>query len=102
MYLSISAAGDVSVREPGDFTRLHLDLRDMTGREADEALRQARLGGLHGNDHALIDLAVLRAMAAEAAADPGWAAGWDAMVEYARGKRWLSDDGTAVRVHIER
>ncbi|WP_285493959.1 hypothetical protein [Actinomadura sp. NBRC 104425] len=90
------------MREPGDFARLHLDLRGITAREADRALRRARLGSLVGDDHALIDLAGLRAMVAEAAADPGWAAGWDAMVEYARGKRWLSDDGTSVRVHVER
>ncbi|MEU6798641.1 hypothetical protein ABZ907_43680 [Nonomuraea wenchangensis] len=100
MYLSIGPDQVVSVHEADDFTRLHLELHEIGPDAAGQALQAAGLGRLHGLDHAYLDLAALRGLASASATTPGWAAGWDAMVEYARRKEWLSADGHAVRVHL--
>ena len=92
---------EVRVVHVDDLTRLHLALGEVTDEEADECLRAEGLGRLTGDDDALIDVAALRRAAEPHATLPDWGTRWDGMVEYARGKGWLTEDGAALQVHVE-
>ena len=92
---------EVRVVDVDDLKRLHLALGEVTDEEADECLRDAGLGRLTGDDDALLDVSALRSAAEPRATLADWAQQWDAMVEHARGKGWLTDDGASLQVHIE-
>jgi hypothetical protein len=51
--------------------------------------------------HVMVPVATLRRLAAGRVPE-GWDEDFEEMLEYARGKGWLSEDGTAVRAHLER
>lgn len=102
MYLSVAPGGIVSLHEPDDCTRLHLALPGVDAGSADAALRVKGLGRMRGEDDAVLELVALRALAEPAATAPAWSESWDAMIGYAGRKGWLSEDGTAVQVHVER
>jgi len=84
-----------------DLSRLHLALGEVTDDEADQALRDAGLGRLTGDDTAVIDVAALRKAAEPQATAPNWPQQWDGMLDQARTKGWLTDDGAALQVHVE-
>ena len=48
-----------------------------------------------------LDAGALRAAAEPDADVADWSQRWDAMVETARGRGWLSEDGATLRVHVE-
>ena len=52
------------------------------------------------DDHALLSVDWVRA-AAGAKAGPGWGERFDALLDHAREKGSLSDDGGTIRVHVE-
>lgn len=58
------------------------------------------LGEFDGT-HAWVRIDALRRAARSAGVPDGWEAGFDDMVVFARSKGWVSDDGDAVRVHVE-
>ncbi len=80
---------------------LHLALGGVTDEEATEALERSGLGRLQDADTAFLDAAALRAAAEPRATAPDWATQWDAMVDHARSKGWLSEDGARLQVHVE-
>jgi hypothetical protein len=94
-------ADGATVRDADDCGRLHLE----TGLD-DEAVRAALTttgtGRLADDGTAWLDLGVLRGRAEAAATAPDWTERWTAMVAYAERKGWLSADGRAVQVHLER
>jgi hypothetical protein len=92
---------EVKVVDVDDLTRLHLALGQVTDDEADEALRGAGLGRLQDADTGFLDVEALKAAAQPQAGAPDWADGFAGMVEYARGKGWLSEDGASLQVHVE-
>ena len=92
---------EVKVVDVDDLTRLHLALGAVTDEEADSALREAGLGRLQDADTGFLDVAALRAAAEPQAGADDWAQQWDGMVEYARSKGWLTDDGASLQVHVE-
>lgn len=94
-------AEGVVVAEPDDLTRLHLQT-DLDEDGVRAALTSTGTGRLVDPDTALLDLAVLRSRAGLLATAPDWSQRWTAMTGYAASKGWLSDDGRAVQVHIER
>jgi hypothetical protein len=87
-----------SVEDPGDLKQLHAEFRGIGDDAAAAALAAAELGTVDG-DHAWLDAGALRA-----AGDGSqkWATGFDAMLAYAAGKGWTSEDGARVRAHIVR
>ena len=91
----------VQVMDVDDLTRLHLAVGEATDDEADAVLREAGLGRLESHDVGVLDTAALRAAAQARATAEDWSAGFDGMVEHAREKGWLTDDGTALQVHVE-
>ena len=92
---------EVRVVDTDDLTRLHLALGQVTDEEADRALRDAGLGRLEDADTGTLDTAALRAAAEPDADVAGWAQRWDAMVDAARERGWVSDDGATLQVHVE-
>ena len=92
---------EVRVVDTDDLTRLHLALGQVTDEEADRALRDAGLGRLDDADTGTLDTAALRAAAEPDADVAGWAQRFDAMVDAARERGWVSDDGATLRVHVE-
>ena len=95
------SAPEVRIADVDDLGRLHLAVGALTTEEADEALRSAGLGRLSDDDTAELDVAALRSAAQAQATADDWARRWDGMVEYARGKGWVADDGTTLRAHVE-
>jgi hypothetical protein len=92
---------EARVVDVDNLTALHLALGEVTDEEAAEVLTRAGLGRLQDADTAFLDAAALRAAAEPRAGIPDWADQWDAMVERARSKGWVSDDGASLQVHVE-
>jgi hypothetical protein len=92
---------EVRVVDTDDLARLHLALGQVTDEEADDALRDAGLGRLEDADTGSLDTAALRAAAEPDADVADWARRWDAMIDAARERGFVSDDGATLRVHVE-
>ena len=84
-----------------NLTSLHLALGEVDDEEAGEVLVSSGLGRMGDGDVAFLDAAALRATAEPRASTPDWATRWEAMINYARDKGWLSDDGASIQVHVE-
>ena len=96
MYLQVSAE-ETSLEEPEDLKRFHVELGQGVKDAGAALVGWARLDG----DHAWVDVeAVRRAAAGRVGAR--WDADFAGMIDYARAKGWLSDDGTAIQAHVER
>ena len=96
-----TAAPEVRVSSVDDLGRLHVAIGALTTEEVDEALRSSGLGRLSDADTAVLDVAALRAAAESQATAADWARQWDGMVEYARGKGWVGEDGSTLQAHVE-
>jgi hypothetical protein len=66
--------------EPDDFTSFKMVVREV--------------------EHARVPVASLEALAGDRAANPEWQRGLTKMLDYARERGWVDDEG--VRVHIDR
>jgi hypothetical protein len=99
MFVLVTTAG-VTLEEPDDLGRFHVAL-DPGVADLDAALRVAGWGQAQGDGDASISVEALRTAAAAAPVEPGWDARFDAMVDYARSKGWLSADGRAIQAHVE-
>lgn len=95
------SAPEVRVSSVDDLKHLHLAVGALTTEEADEALRAAGIGRLADDDTAFLDVAGLRAAAESQASGTDWGQRYDEMVEYARGKGWVGDDGASLQAHVE-
>ncbi len=95
-----AAGGEVraAVEDAANLRQLRAEFRGVDDAAAGAALAAAGLGTVDG-DHAWLDVAALRAAGD---GSPGWLAGFDAMLGYATGQGWTSQDGTTVRAHIVR
>ena len=92
---------EVRVVDTDDLSRLHLALGMVTDEEADQVLREAGLGRLQDDGTGVLDTAALRAAAEPDADVADWGERWDRMVEEARGRGWVSEDGATLQVHVE-
>jgi hypothetical protein len=92
---------EARVVDVDDLTSLHLALGEVTDEEAAEVLERSGLGRLQDAETAYLDTAALRTAAEPRATAPDWTAQWDAMIQKARGKGWLSGDGASFQVHVE-
>lgn len=100
MIVTLATDG-LLVQDADDCRRLHLEtaLDDDALRVA---LRGTGTGELAPDGDAWLDLATLRARAQLAASAPDWAQRWSAMIDYATREGWVSPDGRAVQVHVQR
>jgi hypothetical protein len=95
------AAPEVRVSDVEDLAHLQLAVGALTEEEADQALRDAGLGRLADADTGFLDIAALKAAAGPQASAADWAARFDDMVEFARGKGWIGDDGASLQAHVD-
>lgn len=100
MIVRLGADGAV-VQDADDCGRLRLET-DLDADGVRTVLAATGTGEPIDDDHAWLDLGVLRSRAQLVASAPDWAQDWAAMTAFAQRKGWLSEDGRSVRVHIER
>ena len=98
MYVRVTGGG-ASLEDPTNLKQFHVSADDAAV-DVGAALAGSGFGTMEGND-AMISVEAVRSAAAGRVGD-GWEAGFEAMLDFARSKGWLSDDGTAVRAHVER
>jgi hypothetical protein len=88
----------VVLEEPEDCRAFSVRVRgDRAGLAG--ALESAGVGRMDG-DEALIEVDAVRRLAAGRVAD-GWEGDFAGMLEYARGKGWIADEGRSIRAHVE-
>jgi hypothetical protein len=100
MIVRLSAAGAV-VQDPEDLADLCLET-DLDTDGQRKALATTGTGELQDDGTALLDVAVLRSLAALTPTGPGWADRWAATLEDARRRGLLSADGRSLRVPVTR
>jgi hypothetical protein len=97
-----SPSSGTKLADPEDFTTLKLICEGGGGLEA---LKNALAGlGSVDEDGSHVWLAVdgLKTLAGRLASEADWIRRLDGMLGYAGLNGWLSEDGTAIRAHIER
>ena len=92
-------ASTVTLVEPQGFFAFHVA---VAGGDVDDERLPALLAphGRVDGDHAWITTESVVALAGDAA-DDAWHAGFDGMLGYARSQGFLSEDGSAIRGHLE-
>ena len=98
MIVRLSAAGAV-VQDPDDLADLSLET-DLDADRLRTALATTGTGEIHDDGTALLDVAVLRSLAALTPTAPDWPQRWNAMLEDAGRHGRLSADGRSVRVPV--
>ncbi|BBG03406.1 MULTISPECIES: hypothetical protein [Pseudonocardia] len=99
MFVAVTES-DVRLAEPEVFTAFHVVRpADMTPEGLAAALAGHDVGQLDGED-VLVRVDAVRRLAAGRVGDD-WEDGFAGMLAYADRKGWLTDDGAAVRAHVE-
>lgn len=88
------------ITEADDLGRLHVSTALQPG-EVESALHESGIGTKVENGRALLNVDVLRALAAKSATTPQWDEGWEKMLSFARRHQWVTNDGHGVWAHIE-
>jgi hypothetical protein len=93
-------APTVSLLEPDDCTCFDVVVHGSADRgELDRALVGTSVGRVLDDD-AYVTVDAVRRLAAGSVAE-GWEAAFVAMLDYARSRGWLSDDGREIQAHVE-
>ena len=87
--------GTASLEQPLDTAKLYVE---VVG-DGDIEGPLARFGDREG-DHAWLDIVEIKASAVGRVPDT-WIKDFEAMLEYAKQRDYLNDDGTRVRAHLE-
>jgi hypothetical protein len=103
MHVTVDLGADppgVALVEPEDCRRF--DVLVHGGRDAGalyRALGGAAVGRTEGDD-VLVTVEAVRRLAS-GTVGPTWDADFDAMLDFARGRGWVTADGEAIRAHVE-
>jgi hypothetical protein len=104
MYVEVDLGEEpatVGLAEPGDCGRFHVSVRGSADAGLlDGALRTSATGNVDGDGEVVVRVDAVRRMAAGAVGE-SWEADFGAMLDYAASKGWLSEDGAAIRAHVE-
>ena len=102
MYLAIAPDG-VALHEPEVVTDFYASYWARMAPDRLAAVLAEHDAGefLPDGTHVMVPVATVRRLAAGRVPD-GWDADFDAMLATARSRGWLSEDGAAVRAHLER
>ncbi|MFP5021855.1 hypothetical protein [Pseudonocardia phyllosphaerae] len=100
MIICIESDGCV-VTDADTLTDLRV-LSSITGASSLDEVARAVGIGTAGEGHVFADVERLRALAKESATLEDWDEQFDGMIGYARARGWLSEDGRAVRAHVDR
>ncbi|NMD61084.1 hypothetical protein CJ178_26755 [Rhodococcus sp. ACPA4] len=91
MYIRVEE-GRVSVEDAGNLRDFHVEVpSDMTERELDEVLRARDFGYARGASAFILTKRIENA-----------AAGVAEMIDYAKSKGWIDEDGKALQAHVVR
>lgn len=104
MYIELTAADGVltaALKQADDFMRFHLLVDDSVGGDAGAGVAALGIGGPHGAQDVAIAIDWLRT-ASGRAADSGWLAQFEAMLDSVRKYGWITEDGQFVIAHVER
>ncbi len=103
MHVTVDLASTppaVSLVEPDDCTRFDVVVSGTGDDDAlDRVLVAASVGRTDGSE-ALVSVAAVRRMAS-GAVGASWEADFRAMLDYAQGRGWLTDDGEEIRAHVQ-
>lgn len=92
---------EVTLAEPDDCTRFHVAVHGHGHAPAvDDALQSSGTGWLDGEGSAFVRVERVRDLAS-GRTGPEWADRFTGMLAHARDKGWLSNDGEAIRAHLE-
>jgi hypothetical protein len=92
--------GMVTVTGPDDFTRFHMSVRgEQDAARLDAVLRATATGACDEPSDATVRVDAVRRMAGRT--NSKWKADFTAMLDFAGSKGWLTDDGGAIRAHVE-
>jgi hypothetical protein len=87
--------------EPDDCGRFHVVVKGSgDAATLDRALRSGAVGNIDGDGEAVVGVDAVRRLAA-GSVGATWDDDFAAMLDYARSKGWLSEDGAAIRAHVE-
>jgi hypothetical protein len=86
----------VTLEDPADCGRFHV----AAAGGSDLTRIGLAVGRPDADDHVWVSIDRVRELAA-GAVDDSWAGAFAAMLAYAETKGWLSDDGGALRAHVE-
>jgi hypothetical protein len=96
-----SPGSGVSLDEPNDCTLFDLVVQgDGDNGDVDRVLVADSVGRVEAGE-ALVTVEAVRRLASGSVGDT-WETDLQAMLEFARGRGWLTEDGTAIRAHIVR
>jgi flavin reductase (DIM6/NTAB) family NADH-FMN oxidoreductase RutF len=96
MRIYLTNAGAITLREPSNFSKLDVLVDPQPGRELELAI--ARIGRREDETHIRLAPSVLRFLSGHAG-EPGWEAGFAAMLDYAARHGWVDARGE-VRAHL--
>jgi hypothetical protein len=98
-----AAPTTVGLSEPADCGRFHVAVRGSgDAATLDQALRANEVGSVDGDGdgEAMVRVDAVRRLAAGTVGET-WDDDFAAMLDYARSKGWLSEDGASIRAHVE-
>ena len=99
MIIRVSEAGAVVIEDHDLFTGFHINAPNGHSVE-DIAAVLGEDTRADGGQHVWIAADVVRHWVADRATEE-WEEGFSAMIDYARGRGWMDESGTHIRVHVE-
>jgi hypothetical protein len=103
MYVKVDLEAvppEVSLVDPGDCTRFDVTVHGPgDADDLDRALVAASVGRTDESG-ALVSVAAVRRLAAGSVGDR-WDGDFLSMLEYARGRGWLTEDAESIRAHVQ-
>lgn len=99
MYVEINAKQPATLRDLTNLGELAVKAHAVDDSHIQATLGASGLGLLDG-DHAWLQVSMLHAAGVDIGAE--WEQGFNGMIDYARSRGWVSEDGITVRAHVER
>jgi hypothetical protein len=99
MFISVGRDGTLTLREPDDFKRLHIETADGEMPPDGVAAALASIATRDG-DNFWLGVEALKALSGRAQ-ETAWAANFAAMIASVQKFGWLSADGQRVRCHLK-
>jgi hypothetical protein len=97
MFISIARNGKLTLHEPDDFKRLHVEATDSDLSRETMNAALAPIAEVDGDDF-WVEVAAVKALAGR---DPAWERSFDAMIASVQKLGWVSPDGQRVRCHLK-
>jgi hypothetical protein len=97
MFISVDKDGKLTLCEPHDFKRLHIETAEMTPEDINGALGSVAIGD---GENFWVGVEALKALS-PCADDPVWQRSFDAMITSVEKFGWVSPDRARVRCHLQ-